>query len=438
MLDKDNLIYKINNKTATVGIVGLGYVGLPLAVEFAKSGYRVLGFDIQQKKVNMINNCENYISDVVNEELKFVIENRRLKASNEIKFLKDTDVILICVPTPLDKYQQPDISYVKESAESVGKYLHEGMLVILESTTYPGTTEELVLPTLEKMSGLKCEKDFYLAFSPERVDPGNSIYHTANTAKVVGGVGRDSTEIAAALYRKVLNSEIFEVSTPRVAEMEKILENTYRNINIGLINEMAVICNKMNINIWEVIEAAKTKPYGFQAFYPGPGLGGHCIPLDPYYLTWKAREYDYHTRLIETSGEINNFMPQYIVQRSATILNKFNKALNKANILILGIAYKSDIGDYRESPALKIIENFQKQGSEVKFYDPYISSYMYKGEEHYGIKLTQEVLRNADLVIITTAHKKYNYSFIQENSIFIFDTRNATKNVQNKDNIELL
>ncbi|AGX45125.1 nucleotide sugar dehydrogenase [Clostridium saccharobutylicum] len=438
MLNKDNLIYKINNKTATVGIVGLGYVGLPLAVEFAKGGYKVLGFDIQEKKVNMINNGENYISDVMNEELKFVIENRRLKASNEIKFLKDTDVILICVPTPLDKYQQPDISYVKESTESVGKYLHEGMLVILESTTYPGTTEELVLPTLEKMSGLKCEKDFYLAFSPERVDPGNSIYHTANTAKVVGGVGRNSTEIAATLYRNVLNSEIFEVSTPRVAEMEKILENTYRNINIGLINEMAVICNKMNINIWEVIEAAKTKPYGFQAFYPGPGLGGHCIPLDPYYLTWKAREYDYHTRLIETSGEINNFMPQYIVQRAASILNKFNKALNKANILILGIAYKSDIDDYRESPALKIIENFQKQGSEVEFYDPYISSYMYKGKEHYGIKLTQEVLRNADLVVITTAHKKYNYSFIQENSIFIFDTRNATKNVQNKDNIELL
>ncbi|AGF55744.1 UDP-N-acetyl-D-glucosamine dehydrogenase [Clostridium saccharoperbutylacetonicum] len=438
MLNKDKLIYKINNKTAAIGIIGLGYVGLPLAVEFAKSGYKVLGFDIQEKKVNMINNGENYISDVIDEDLKFVIENRRLKASNEIKFVKDIDVILICVPTPLDKYQQPDISYVKESTESVGKYLHEGMLVILESTTYPGTTEELVLPILESMSSLKCEEDFYLAFSPERVDPGNSMYNTANTAKVVGGVGKDSTEIAAALYGNVLNSGIFEVSSPRVAEMEKILENTYRNINIGLINEMAVICNKMNIDIWEVIEAAKTKPYGFQAFYPGPGLGGHCIPLDPYYLTWKAREYDYHTRLIETSGEINNFMPQYIVQRAASILNRFNKPLNKANILILGIAYKSDIDDYRESPALKVIENFQKQGSEVTFYDPYITSYRYKGKECKGVELTVEMLKNADLVVITTAHKKYNYSFIQENSIFIFDTRNATKDVENKDNIELL
>lgn len=438
MLNKDKLIYKINNKTAAIGIIGLGYVGLPLAVEFAKSGYKVLGFDIQEKKVNMINNGENYISDVIDEDLKFVIKNRRLKASNEIKFVKDIDVVLICVPTPLDKYQQPDISYVKESTESVGKYLHEGVLVILESTTYPGTTEELVLPILESMSGLKCEEEFYLAFSPERVDPGNSMYNTANTAKVVGGVGKDSTEIAAALYGNVLNSGIFEVSSPRVAEMEKILENTYRNINIGLINEMAVICNKMNIDIWEVIEAAKTKPYGFQAFYPGPGLGGHCIPLDPYYLTWKAREYDYHTRLIETSGEINNFMPQYIVQRAASILNRFNKPLNKANILILGIAYKSDIDDYRESPALKVIENFQKQGSEVIFYDPYITSYRYKGKEYEGVELTVEMLNNADLVVITTAHKKYNYSFIQENSIFIFDTRNATKDVENKDNIELL
>jgi len=439
MLNKDKLIYKINNKTAVIGIIGLGYVGLPLAVETGKNGYKVVGFDIQEKKINMINNGENYISDVIDEELKSVIKNGNLKVSNEFEFIRDIDIVLICVPTPLDKYKQPDISYVKESTEAVGKYLHEGMLVILESTTYPGTTEELVLPILEKMSSLKCEKDFHLAFSPERVDPGNSIYNTGNTAKVVGGVGKDSTEIAAALYRNVLNSEIFEVSSPRVAEMEKILENTYRNINIGLINEMAIICNKMNIDIWEVIEAAKTKPYGFQVFYPGPGLGGHCIPLDPYYLTWKAREYDYHTRLIETSGEINNFMPQYIVQRAANILNGFNKPLNKANILILGIAYKSDIDDYRESPALKVIENFQKQGSEVAFYDPYISSYKYKGNEYESVvELTVEVLKNADLVVVTTDHKKYNYNFIQENAKFIFDTRNATKNVKNKENIELL
>eukprot|EP00831_Metopus_contortus_P002150 TRINITY_DN107_c0_g1_i1.p1 TRINITY_DN107_c0_g1~~TRINITY_DN107_c0_g1_i1.p1 ORF type:complete len:424 (-),score=53.98 TRINITY_DN107_c0_g1_i1:23-1207(-) len=377
MLVKDKVLYKIKNKTAVVGVIGLGYVGLPLAVEIAKSGYKVIGFDVQNKKVDMINNAKSYISDVIDEELESVIKNEKLKASNEFKLIKDIDIVLICVPTPLDKYQQPDISYVKNSTQIVGTHLHEGMLIILESTTYPGTTEELVLPILEDMSGLMCEKDFYLAFSPERVDPGNSIYNTANTAKVVGGVGKDSTKIAAALYRNVLKSEIFEASSPRIAEMEKILENTYRNINIGLINEMTIICNKMNINIWEVIEAAKTKPYGFQVFYPGPGLGGHCIPLDPYYLTWKAREYGYHTRLIETSGEINNFMPQYIVQRAASILNRFNKPLNKASILILGIAYKSDIDDYRESPALKVIENFQKQGSKVTFYDPYITCLLY-------------------------------------------------------------
>ena len=438
MLKKESLIDKIQNGSAVIGIVGLGYVGLPLAVESAKSGYRVIGFDVQEGKINMINNGINYISDVIDSELKELVLNGKLKATTDFEFIKEVDIVMICVPTPLDKYQQPDISYVKISTEAIGKYLHTQMLVILESTTYPGTTEELVLPTLEEKSGLVCEEDFYLAFSPERVDPGNLKYKTCNTPKVVGGVGKDSTKIAAEFYRSVLESEVFEVSSPKIAEMEKILENTYRNINIGLINEMAIICNKMNIDIWEVIEAAKTKPYGFQAFYPGPGLGGHCIPLDPYYLTWKAREYDYHTRLIELSGEINNYMPQYILERSSKILNKFQKALNKSVILILGIAYKNDIDDYRESPALKVIENFKNEGAEVKFYDPYISAYRYKGKEYEGIELTQEVLNDADLVIITTAHKKYDYNFIQENSKFIFDTRNATANVKNKENIELL
>jgi len=438
LLKKESLIDKIQNGSAVIGIIGLGYVGLPLAVESAKSGYRVIGFDVQEGKINMINNGINYISDVIDSELKELVLNGKLKATTDFEFIKEVDIVMICVPTPLDKYQQPDISYVKISTEAIGKYLHTQMLVILESTTYPGTTEELVLPTLEEKSGLVCEEDFYLAFSPERVDPGNLKYKTCNTSKVVGGVGKDSTKIAAEFYRSVLESEVFEVSSPKIAEMEKILENTYRNINIGLINEMAIICNKMNIDIWEVIEAAKTKPYGFQAFYPGPGLGGHCIPLDPYYLTWKAREYDYHTRLIELSGEINNYMPQYILERSSKILNKFQKALNKSVILILGIAYKNDIDDYRESPALKVIENFKNEGAEVKFYDPYISAYRYKGKEYEGVELTRKVLNDADLVVIITAHKLYDYNFIQENSKFIFDTRNATAHVKNKENIELL
>lgn len=435
---KDLLMNKIIDKTAAIGVIGLGYVGLPLAVEAASSGYKVIGFDLQQKKVAMVNSGINYIGDIENSLLKKVVNKGLLKATSDFQFVKMVNIILICVPTPLDNYQQPDISYVKSSTESVGKYMQKGSLVILESTTYPGTTEELLLPILEEKSQLKCEKDFYLAFSPERVDPGNLIYKTKNTPKIVGGIGKDSTEISAALYRNVLESEIYEVSSAKIAEMVKILENTYRNINIGLINEMSIICNKMKINIWEVIEAAKTKPYGFQPFYPGPGLGGHCIPLDPYYLTWKAREYDYHTRLIETSGEINGYMPQYIVERSTKILNRFGKSLKGASILVLGIAYKNDINDYRESPALKIIENFQNEGAKVSFYDPYIKTYRYKEKEYNGIVLTEESLKNSDLVVISTNHKKYDYDFIQKNSKYIFDTRNATKSIANKENIELL
>lgn len=438
MLNEESLIYKIINKTAIIGVIGLGYVGLPLAVESAVNGYKVIGFDIQEKKVNMINQGINYISDVENSILKEMVNKEMLSATSDFQFIKEVDIVIICVPTPLDKYQQPDISYVKSSTECVGKYLHEDTLVILESTTYPGTTEELIMPILEKESGMKCEKDFYLAFSPERVDPGNLIYKTKNTPKVVGGIGRKSTKTASIFYENVLESTIYEVSSPKVAEAEKILENTYRNINIGLINEMAIICNKMNINIWEVIDAANTKPYGFQAFYPGPGLGGHCIPLDPYYLTWKAKEYNYHTRLIETSGEINNYMPQYIVERSAKILNKFNKSLNGSKILVLGIAYKSDIDDYRESPALKIIENLKNEGTDVKFFDPYIQVYRFENKDYYGVKLSKEILNDSDLVVITTAHSKYDYNFIQQNSKFIFDTRNATKKLMNKENIELL
>ena len=312
---KTELLNKIQDKSAVIGIVGLGYVGLPLAVEFAKAGYKTIGFDVQSQKVDSVNAGHNYIGDIVGDTLKNVVESGKLSATSDFSFIKDVDAVAIAVPTPLDKYQQPDISYVKGSTESVAKYMHKGMVIVLESTTYPGTTEELLKPILEA-TGLKCTEDFYLAFSPERVDPGNQQYKTKNTPKVVGGIGKDGTEVAAALYRNVLEGGVYEVSSPAVAEMEKLLENTYRNINIGLANEMAIICNRMGINVWDVIDAAKTKPYGFQAFYPGPGLGGHCIPLDPFYLAWKAREFDYHTRLIETSGEINTGMPEYVVDRA--------------------------------------------------------------------------------------------------------------------------
>lgn len=435
---KMNLLNKIKDKSAVVGIVGLGYVGLPLAVEFAKAGYRTIGFDVQSKKVDAVNAGRNYIGDIVGDTLKNVVEAKKLSATSDFTFIRKVDAVAICVPTPLDKYQQPDISYVKGSTESVAKYVHREMVIILESTTYPGTTEELLLPILES-SGLKCRKDFYLAFSPERVDPGNKQYKTKNTPKVVGGIGPDSTEVAATLYRSVLAGGVYEVSSPAVAEMEKLLENTYRNINIGLVNEMAIICHRMGINVWEVIDAAKTKPYGFQAFYPGPGLGGHCIPLDPFYLTWKAREFDYHTRLIETSGEINTGMPEYVVQRAMNVLNRDKKSMNGAKVLVLGVAYKADIDDYRESPALNVIDHLIKEGADTTYYDPYIPEYKHKGRIHTGAKeLTDDMLRASDIVIICTAHTCFDYDKIQKLSKEVFDTRNAMKNVKDRSNIELL
>lgn len=436
---KENLLRKIKDKSAIVAVIGLGYVGLPLAVEKAKAGYRTIGFDVQENKVKMVNEGHNYIGDVVDKELEDLVKKGMLSATSDFSIVKDADFIAICVPTPLDQYQQPDVSYVKKSAMDISKYLKRGSIVVLESTTYPGTTEELLLPILEKGSGLKCGKDFFLAYSPERVDPGNKLYKTKNTPKVVGGVGKDSTEIAAAMYNSVLENCVHVVSSPKVAEMEKILENTYRNINIALANEMAIICEKMGISVWEVIDAAKTKPYGFQAFYPGPGVGGHCIPLDPYYLAWKAREHDYHTKLIETSGIINDSMPDYVVERASKILNRFKKPLNGSKVLILGVAYKQDIDDIRHSPALKVIEGFEKEGSIVEYYDPYVKNYDYNGKTRTSIKeLTKEELKNADLVVITTAHTNIDYDFVQANSKFIFDTKNAMKDVKNRENVELL
>ena len=437
---KENLLNKIEKKEITVGVAGLGYVGLPLAVEKAKAGFKTIGFDVQDEKVKMVNEGHNYIGDVVDDDLKKIVKQGMLKATSDFSFIKDVDFIAICVPTPLDEHQQPDISYVENSAKEISKYLSKETMVVLESTTYPGTTEELIKPILEKGSGLKCGQDFYLGFSPERVDPGNAVYKTKNTPKVVGAIGKDATEVIAKMYRTVLGADIHEVSSPAVAEMEKILENTYRNINIGLVNELAMLCEKMGISLWEVVDAAKTKPYGFQPFYPGPGLGGHCIPLDPYYLDWKAREYGFHTSLIQASGIINDRMPEYCVERASKILSsKFKKAMNGAKVLVLGVAYKNDIDDYRESPALKVIEELQKEGAEVEFYDPWISKYKYKGEIHEGLeKLDEKIVADSDIVIFTAAHSNFDYDMISKNAKVIFDTRNAMKNVKNRDNVELL
>lgn len=436
---KQNLLNKISKKTIQVSVIGLGYVGLPLAVEKAKAGFKTIGFDVQEEKVKMVNEGHNYIGDVVDDDLKKLVETGMISATSDFSFIKDADFIAICVPTPLDEYQQPDISYVKSSTEEVAKYLKKGTMVVLESTTYPGTTEELIKPILEQGSGLKCGEDFYLGFSPERVDPGNAIYKTKNTPKVVGGIGKDATEVIAAMYRAVLDGDVYEVSSPAIAEMEKILENTYRNVNIGLINELAILCDRMKINIWEVVDAAKTKPYGFQAFYPGPGLGGHCIPLDPYYLSWKAREYGFHTSMIESSMMINDRMPEYCIDRASRILNKDKKALNGAKVLALGVAYKQDIDDYRESPALKVIENFEKVGAQIDFYDPFIPEYKYKSEIHKGIdKISPEIISKYDLIVVTASHTNVDYEMIQQNAKAIFDTKNAMKNVVTRNNIELL
>lgn len=428
-MEKQDLLNKIKNKELTVGVCGLGYVGLPLAVEKAKAGFKTIGFDVQKEKVDMVNEGHNYIGDVVDNELSDLVKEGMLSATTDFSFVKDVDFIAICVPTPLDEHQEPDISYVKSSAEEISKYLKKGAIVVLESSTYPGTTEELLKPILEKGSGLVCGTDFYLGFSPERVDPGNAHFNTKNTPKVVGGIGKDATEVIAAVYRTVLEGDIHEVSSPAVAEMEKILENTYRNINIGLVNELAMLCEKMGISIWEVIDAAKTKPFGFQAFYPGPGLGGHCIPLDPYYLTWKAREYGFHTSMIENSMIINDKMPEYCVERCYKVLNKQGVAMSKSKILVLGVAYKNDIDDYRESPALKLIDLLKKENASVDFYDPYIPTYKYKGNEYTGIPyINAEVLQSYDLVVIATAHKSYDLDMIVNNSKSIFDTRNCLKN----------
>jgi len=430
---------KIIDRSATVGVIGLGYVGLPLAVEKAKAGFKVIGFDIQESKVKMVNEGHNYIGDVVNADLEKIVSDGHLRATVDFDELSDCDVVAICVPTPLDIYKQPDLTYVINSTKDVAKRLHKDMLVVLESTTYPGTTEDVMKPILEE-TGLVCGKDFYLAFSPERVDPGNLRFKTKNTPKVVGGVGPESTEVARLLYESVLEAEVFVVSSPKEAEMTKILENTFRIVNIALINEMAVVADKMGINIWDVINAASTKPFGFMPFFPGPGVGGHCIPIDPFYLTYIARKYDYHTRLIELSGEINDSMPEYVMTRVMKALNERGKCMNGAKVVMMGIAYKEDIEDMRESPALKVLEHLEKNLAHVSVVDPYVSQFQWEGKTVKTVNLTEELIKESDAVVITTAHKKnINYKMIVANARYIFDAKNVLSKMGIKaGNVEVL
>lgn len=427
----ESLQKKLEEKTATIGVVGLGYVGLPLAVEKAKAGFKVIGFDVQKEKVDKVNAGENYIGDVLPADLEQLVKSEQLKATSNYTFIRDVDALAICVPTPLDIYKQPNMDYVKSSAQAIANHITKGTLVVLESTTYPGTTEELIQPILEE-KGFIIGEDVFLAYSPERVDPGNKQFKTKNTPKVVGGVTQNCTKIAATMYRAVLEGDVHEVSSPAVAEMEKLLENTFRNINIGLANEMAILCNKMGIDVWEVIDAAATKPYGFMPFYPGPGLGGHCIPIDPWYLTWKAREYNYHTKLIETAGEINDSMPDFVVQRAMEILNEQEKSLKRSKILVLGVAYKKDIDDYRESPVLPILSKLGKFGAEWKVVDPYIKFFKMDGKEYRTERFTTGLLKESELVIITTDHSNFDYDLIFKESKLILDTRNTYKKINNE------
>ena len=424
MKNKEILINKLENREAKIGVLGLGYVGLPLAVEKAKAGYDVIGFDVQTSKVDMVNRGENYIGDVLPEDLTNLVKKNKIKATNDFTKISEVDAIAICVPTPLDIYKQPNMEYVRSSAKSIAENIKEGTLVVLESTTYPGTTEEIIKVTLEEFGFLVGETVF-IAYSPERVDPGNKQFKTKNTPKVVGGITEDCTEVAATLYRNVLESDIHEVSSPSVAEMEKLLENTFRNINIALANEMAILCNKMGIDVWEVIDAAATKPYGFMAFYPGPGLGGHCIPIDPWYLTYKAREYNYHTKLIETAGEINDDMPSFVVNRISKILNEQKKPLNGSKILLLGLAYKKDIDDYRESPVLPILNLLDKSQADWEIVDPYIQQFTNNEITYETVELNIDTISNADIVVITTNHSDFDYDLILKHAPVILDTRNS-------------
>ena len=422
------LLQTISTRRARTGVVGLGYVGLPLAVEFAHAGYDVTGIDLSTAKVDAVNRSESYIPDVPSKAVAENVAAGRLRATTDFAVVRDLDTVNICVPTPLRKTKDPDMSYIVSAVEAIAQHLHRGMLVVLESTTYPGTTIEVVQPILEK-SGLKAGVDFYLAFSPERVDPGNEKFNTRNVPKVVGGLTPECSKLAQALYSAAIDT-VIPVSSPTVAEMVKLLENTFRAVNIGMVNELALMCDRMGIDVWEVVDAARTKPFGFMPFYPGPGLGGHCIPVDPFYLSWKAKQFGFDPRFIELAGHINGAMPHYVVDKVRDGLNSQRKSVNGSKILIAGITYKRDIDDMRESPALDVIHLLQKMGAEVTYADPYVpvltADAWPGGEELRAVSLDATTLAAADCVVIVTDHKVFNYTQIVQQSKLVIDTRNAT------------
>ena len=431
-----SLIEKINDKSAKIGVIGLGYVGLPLAVEFANAGYEVLGIDVDETKIDSINSSSNYIKDIEDNILKNAVQKNLLKATNDYSRVDELDAISICVPTPLNKEKNPDISYIVSVMEGIKNYIHEEMIIILESTTYPGSTNELILPYLEKEK-LIVGQNICLCFSPERIDPGNEFYNTNNTPKIIGGITQKCSEVGKILYSKIIK-KIITVSSTETAEMVKLLENTFRAINIGLVNEVAIMCEKLGVNVWEVIEAAGTKPFGFMKFTPGPGLGGHCIPIDPYYLSWKLKTLDYDARFIKLAGEINTQMPKHVVDLISSSLNKYQKSINGSKILIFGVAYKKDIDDYRESPAIDIIEILKKEGSEVHYFDPYIPCLSFNKIMMKGLdEINPELIKDFDACVILANHSNIDYNLIDENASLIIDTRNVFGNKQGKHLIRL-
>jgi len=428
---------KITDRTAKVAVIGLGYVGLPLAVEKVKVGYQVIGFDNNKKRVNKINSAISYIKDVTEDELKSVIDSKKLIATNDFNLLKEQDIIIIAVPTPLTKNLTPNLEFIESVSQEISRNLKKGQLICLESTTYPGTTDEVILPILEK-SGLNGGMDFLLAHSPERVDPGNKRYTTKNISKIVGGIDQSSTDLATYFYQQTI-SQVIKLSNTKAAELTKVFENTFRAVNIALVNELTLLADKMNLDIWEVLDAASTKPFGIMSFYPGPGVGGHCIPIDPHYLEWKAKELNFNTHFINLAGEINRKMPEFVKDKSFRILNQFSIAARKSKILIIGMAYKKDLSDHRESPSVRIAELLLKEGAKVSYHDQFVPDIEIYKEKLTSLKLSSQVLKSFDLVLILTAHSYLDYKKIVENSRCVFDTRNATKEVKaNREKIILL
>ena len=431
----EKLSNKIEKRTANLAVIGLGYVGLPLAVELAQAGFHVYGIDVDERRVRQLQGGRSYIQDVPTAHVRALTRSGHLIATTDFSVLKKIDAVNVCVPTPLSKQRDPDVSYIVAAADQVARYLHPGMLVILESTTYPGTTDELILPLLQK-TGMKVGEDFFLAFSPERVDPGNPRYNTRNIPKVVGGVTPSCTDMAVLLYRQRLE-QVVPVSSPQVAEMVKLLENTFRSVNIGLVNELALMCSRMKIDVWEVIRAAATKPFGFMPFYPGPGLGGHCIPIDPFYLSWKARASGFEARFIELAGHVNGQMPDYVVNLVAEGLNRHGKAVRGSRVLVLGVAYKADIEDTRESPSLDIMETLRERGARIDYSDPHVPTLQFAGRRLRSVPLTPARLRQFDCVVIATAHTAFSYSGILRYARMVVDTRNALKGKQSKKIVRL-